>query len=106
MNAFNAMIDSEKKIISIKTIIEDRKRSILIQDTGCGVDLKKSEELFKPFMRELKISPERIGMGYGGSGLGLTIVRLVARNIGCDVKFVEPDKGFSTAFSLSWSETK
>ncbi len=34
----------------------------------------------------------------------LTIVRLLANNIGCKVEFVEPTKGFKTAFSISWKE--
>jgi len=105
LNAFNATADSDKKLISIKTIIEEKNRTILVQDTGCGVDLKTSEELFRPFVRKLETSPERRGLEYGGSGLGLTIVRLVARNIGCHVRFVEPKEGFNTAFSLTWSET-
>lgn len=70
------------------------------------MDLKDAEELFKPFVRRLKISPERQALGYGGSGLGLTIVRTVARYIGCEVSFVEPKNGFSTAFSLRWRQSK
>lgn len=106
LNAFNALLDSEKKLIAVSSRVDNRLREILIQDTGCGVDLKDAEELFKPFIRRLKISPERQALGYGGTGLGLTIVRMVARNIRCEVSFVEPGKGFSTAFSLRWREKK
>jgi signal transduction histidine kinase len=41
-------------------------------------------------------------MGYGGMGLGLTIVRMLAANLGCKVAFVDPEPGFKTAFRLSW----
>ena len=76
-----------------------------MQDTGYGVNATRAETLFEPFERKVKISTERRALGYGGMGLGLTIVRLVARNIGCTVAFVEPEKTFSTAFSLRWRET-
>ena len=95
LNSFNAMLDSEKKLISVKTIYEGDGKEILIQDTGYGIDLTNSEALFKPFVRKLKVSPDMKQLEYGGSGLGLTIVRLIARNIGCTVSFVKPDKGFN-----------
>ena len=47
-----------------------------------------------------KFQPERKALGYGGTGLGLTIVRLLANNIGCSVQFVDPEDGFKTAFSI------
>jgi len=105
INAFNATIDSRKKLVDVCSRSRGRDREILVQDTGCGMNLAHAEELFEPFQRRVKISPERRALGYGGMGLGLTIVRLIARNIGCKVAFVEPDKGFSTAFSLKWRET-
>lgn len=106
LNAFNALLDSENKLIDVSSRVDKKLCEILIQDTGCGVDLEDAEELFKPFVRRIKISPERQALGYGGTGLGLTIVRMIARNIGCEVSFVEPEKGFSTAFSLRWRESK
>lgn len=106
INAFNAMMDTERKLIDVSSRIENRDREILIQDTGCGVDLKEAETLFEPFERRMDISPERQALGYGGMGLGLTIVRLVARNIGCQVAFVKPEEKFSTAFSIKWREIK
>jgi len=106
LNAFNAMVDSERKLIAVSSKRNDKIREILIQDTGCGVDLDEAEVFFEPFERRVKISPERRTLGYGGMGLGLTIVRLIARNIGCEVKFVKPNEGFKTAFSLKWMETE
>jgi signal transduction histidine kinase len=106
LNAFNAVLDSEKKIIEVSSRFKDGYHEILVQDTGSGVDLADSENLFEPFVRKLKISPERQALGYGGTGLGLTIVNLVANNIGCKVSFVKPDLGFKTAFSIKWRESK
>ena len=38
--------------------------------------------------------------------LGLTIVRLLANNIGCRVQFVGPEDGFNTAFSIQWRDSR
>ena len=105
-NAFNALLDSEERLLQVSSRASGRSRQILVQDTGVGVALKDAERLFRPFERGREISPERRALGYGGTGLGLTIVRLLADRIGCRVSFVEPDDGFSTAFSISWRETR
>ena len=105
-NAFNAMLDSSKRLLHISSQSDQKSREILVQDTGHGVNLLDSGRLFDPFERESPISPERQALGYGGTGLGLTIVRLLADNIGCRVRFVPPQDGFSTAFSFQWRETK
>jgi len=105
-NAFNAMMDSEERLLEVRSRAREKSREILVQDTGRGVDLRDADRLFEPFKRGAKISRERRVLGYGGTGLGLTIVRLLAERIGCKVGFVEPEEGFSTAFSLSWREAK
>lgn len=106
INAFNAMEKSERKIVDMSSRASSKVREILVQDTGCGVNLKKAGTLFEPFVREIEIPPERRAAGYGGMGLGLAIVRMIASNIGCKVSFVSPEKGFSTAFSIKWREEK
>jgi signal transduction histidine kinase len=104
LNAFNAMVRASTKQIDVCSISKGREHQILVQDTGVGVELTDAESLFKPFVRKMDLSPERRAMGYGGTGLGLTIVRLVAQNIGVSVSFVKPQKHFRTAFSVSWRE--
>jgi len=105
VNAVNAMLDSEQRKIKVISHESDSERhEILVQDTGSGVDLDASEELFKPFVRKLEISDARRQLGAGGSGLGLAIVRMIADNIGCDVEFTEPRGNYSTAFKISWQE--
>ena len=105
-NAFNAVLDSPRRLLHISSRSHEKSREILIQDTGQGMDLQKADKLFEPFERASKISAERQALGYGGTGLGLTIVRLLTDNIGCRVQFVAPQDGFSTAFSIRWRETK
>ena len=105
-NAFNAMLDSSHRLLHISSHSQEKSREILVQDTGQGIDLQRADKLFDPFERESKISAERQALGYGGTGLGLTIVRLLADNIGCRARFVAPQNGFNTAFSIQWRETK
>jgi len=104
LNAFNAMVDSKAKIIDVSSRVENSVHEILVQNTGVPIDLNEAPKYFEPFERKSIISPERKSLGYGGTGLGLTIVRLIARSIGCQVSFVKPEKGFKTAFSIKWRE--
>ena len=106
INAFTAMLDSPKRLLHISFRSQGKTQEILIQDTGHGINLKNADKFFEPFERASKISTERKALGYGGTGLGLTIVRLLANNIGCRVQFVDPEDGFKTAFSISWREIK
>ena len=106
LNALNAMVDSKTKLIAVRSETRGTVRKLLVQDTGTGVDLKTSEELFQPFVRKSKLSPERRALGLGGTGLGLAIVRMIAGNLQCKASFVKPDKNFKTAFQISWNEVK
>lgn len=105
-NAFNAMYGCPQRILSVSSRAKDNRRTLLVQDTGIGVDLRHAERLFEPFERGIKDDPVRQRLGYGGTGLGLTIVRLLCERIGCLARFVKPETGFSTAFSLEWDEKK
>ena len=106
INAFNAMLDSPERLLHISFRSHGKSREILIQDTGYGIDLGDADRFFEPFQRASKISSERKALGYGGTGLGLTIVRLLADNIGCRVRFINPEGGFRTAFSIQWREVE
>ncbi|AIS18817.1 hypothetical protein LT40_16090 [Pseudomonas rhizosphaerae] len=103
INAVNAMIDSSRRLMFCFAEIDRNKSSIYIADTGVGVRLSDSSDLFKPFIRRLEIPEERKALGLGGMGIGLTIVKMVADSLDCTVSFVPPPVGFSTAFKLEWT---
>jgi len=105
-NAFNAVQELEPRRVKIETRQSKMERAIVIQDTGVGVDLEHADELFEPFRRRLETSRARMTLGFGGTGLGLTIVRLLCERVGCSARFAEPDEGFSTAFVITWREAK
>ena len=104
MNSTNAMLDVDRKQISVSSFKSGRRRGIRIQDTGVGVDLDKAEGLFEPLERGLEISAERRSLGYGGTGLGLAIIRMLATDLNADVRFVKPTAYFSTCFEMAWRE--
>ena len=102
VNAANATLDTEERRIAVQERRSGRELTIMFQDTGSGVDLDEANELFAPFARRQTISEERRALGAGGTGLGLTIVRMISQNLGCHVEFSTPDKGFATAIGVSW----
>ncbi|WP_447722268.1 ATP-binding protein [Aquipseudomonas campi] len=104
INAVNAMIDSKVRRIHCSSEFDDGEHTIYVQDTGVGVRLHDSSDLFKPFVRRLEIPEERKSLGLGGMGIGLTIVKMVADSLDCEVSFVEPAPSFKTAFKISWSD--
>jgi signal transduction histidine kinase len=102
INAVNSMLDSSVRQIKCSASGDELRGSIYISDTGVGVRLADSDDLFKPFIRRLEIPEERKSLGLGGMGMGLTIVKMVADSIACDVSFVVPENGFNTAFKVEW----
>jgi len=102
INAVNAMLTSVHREIKCTGIVEDGGGVINILDTGVGVRLQDSEDLFKPFIRRLEIPEERKALGLGGMGMGLTIVKMVADSIPCQVSFEHPVGDYKTSFKISW----
>lgn len=108
-NAWNAMLDSERTEVSFRAGKDSRGHEWLhISDTGQGLDVPLSEanELFEPFERRLKVSADKRSIAIGGQGLGLAIVRMIARRRAAEVAFIEPPEGFSTTFEIAWRGAK
>jgi signal transduction histidine kinase len=66
--------------------------TIVIKDSGCGFDIGKLEEIFKPFHR---LEPET----FYGIGLGLNMVNDMAAKIGATFEF-KSEKGNGTSVTL------
>ena len=104
INAANAMLDRRVKEVRVRSAAHGKSKEIRVEDTGYGIDLSQAEQFFEPFERGTPIPADRQALGAGGMGLGLTIVRMVATAINCEVGFAEPSEGFSTSFRLAWRE--
>ncbi len=106
VNAANAIIaKGEPGRIAVDYSAHGNRSVVRIQDTGVGVDFAKAESLFEPFTRHLEIPASRRALAAGGTGLGLTIVRMIANDANADVRFAEPDPPFATAVKLQWKES-
>lgn len=104
-NAWNAMLESDRRMIRFDGSRPDARRQFLrVSDTGVGLDmpLEETDVLFEAFERRLRFSEANRSIAIGGQGLGLAIVRMIANNRRVDVAFVKPSRGFATSIELSW----
>ncbi len=67
-----------------------------IADTGIGIDSNKLDQMFEPFVQEEDTTTRE----YGGSGLGLTIVKSLVDMLEGDVQ-VRSKKGYGTTFVVT-----
>lgn len=74
---------------------EDKQILLTIQDTGIGIPRERVEEIFEPF-HQLDASPTR---RFGGTGLGLALVRLILEAHGTVMR-VESEEGKGSTFSF------
>jgi len=102
VNAFNAVLDQPRRRINVDGGVGGKRQWLRIQDTGVGIDLAKAPGYFAPFARGMDADPRRAEMGLGGSGLGLTIVRMITDPLGAKVEFVKPDGDYATSVLVEW----
>ena len=79
--------------------VEDRpdRLTVIIRDHGPGIPEEQQEKVFQPFYR---LEPSR-NRNTGGNGLGLAIVRTMARQHGGDVTLENaPDGGLVVRVSF------
>jgi signal transduction histidine kinase len=107
-NAWNAMLDSTRREVFLTGGRDGSSEWLLVSDTGQGLGLSPSEssQLFEPFERRIEVSRDKRSIAIGGQGLGLAIVRMLARRRKANVAFRDPLNGFSTTFELSWRRPK
>lgn len=102
LNAYKAVLDQPTKIVAVDGEQTPTQCRLRIQDTGTGIDLTEAETYFKPFARAENTDERHNRLGLGGTGLGLTIVRVIGNDIGVRVRFVEPTKPYATCVQIEW----
>jgi signal transduction histidine kinase len=70
-----------------------------VSDTGIGIAEKDYKMIFQPFVQ----GDGSFSRGYGGSGLGLTIVKAIAESLKCTFHF-ETELGKGSTFYLIFSQ--
>jgi signal transduction histidine kinase len=82
--------------VTLSPLLEGGSVSILVRDQGVGLDEEQRERIFERFYR-VDASRSRLG---GGTGVGLTIARGLARAMGGDVQ-VHSQPGQGSTFCLT-----
>ncbi len=91
----NAIKFTDNGSIKIISTFQDHFLSIIIEDTGIGIDEDKQSIIFDRFRQE-DINTTHF---YGGSGLGLSISRSLAQMLGGDI-FLKSKKGKGSQFEF------
>ena len=96
----NALKFTEQGEVKLSVRYRSQVAEFVVSDTGRGIDQEDQERIFAPFERV-----SRPGMNYvSGTGLGLTITKLLTEIMGGDISMVSvPGKGstFKVALMLS-----
>ena len=95
----NAIKFTECGSVTLRVVAEGesdtRRLRLVVSDTGIGIPAEKFEEIFESF-RQVDAGTTR---KFGGTGLGLTICRNLARALGGEIS-VDSIEGQGTAFTV------
>ena len=87
---------SVRVIITSEELAKDERMiTFIVQDTGIGMTQEQLDHLFIPFDQ----GDSSISRRFGGSGLGLSIVKSLSELMGGEVT-VESEKGIGSAFTV------
>ncbi|SFG53195.1 ATP-binding protein [Oribacterium sp. WCC10] len=89
-NAYDAMENSEKRILRVELKTEGEEAVLMVSDTGCGIPTETIEQIFEPFYTT-KGSRQ-------GTGLGLSVVKNIVTSMGGRLVVRSSDEG--TTFSM------
>ncbi|MEX0908285.1 MAG: HAMP domain-containing sensor histidine kinase, partial [Gemmatimonadaceae bacterium] len=92
----NAVKFTEAGTVSVKAATSDQNVEITVHDTGIGIAAEHVDKVFDPFWQVEQKATRRAG----GTGLGLTVTRRLARLLGGDV-LVQSSVGEGTTFTIS-----
>lgn len=96
----NALKFTEEGEVKLSVRYRSQVAEFVVSDTGRGIDIEDQERIFAPFERV-----RRPGMNHvSGTGLGLTITRLLTEIMGGDISLISsPNQGSTFKVSLMLS---
>jgi two-component system, sensor histidine kinase and response regulator len=95
----NAIKFTEHGSVAVEVALAGREPMIrfAVSDTGIGVSAEARDRIFEPFTQADSATTRK----YGGTGLGLTICRQLARMMGGDLQLdSQPGRGSTFSFSI------
>jgi signal transduction histidine kinase len=92
----NAVKFTERGTVMVRAEANGESFAVAVADTGIGIPREKLEHVFEEFA-QADASSTRV---YGGTGLGLTIARRLARLMGGDIS-VESAPDVGSTFTLT-----
>lgn len=92
----NAVKFTDKGEVGIRGAIDGDRLAIEVWDTGLGIAPEHAEKVFEPFWQVEQKMTRRVG----GTGLGLSVSRRLARLLGGDITF-SSEPGAGSRFFLS-----
>ncbi|MGI8618540.1 MAG: ATP-binding protein [Gemmatimonadaceae bacterium] len=92
----NAVKFTESGTVSVKATTSGQNVEITVHDTGIGIAEEHLDQVFDPFWQVEQKATRRAG----GTGLGLTVTRRLARLLGGDIS-VQSSMGKGTTFTIS-----
>ena len=96
-NAIKFTVQGEiRLVIDLRETTKQRLLQVSVVDPGIGIDLEQRHDLFHAFMQ----ADDSTARSYGGTGLGLTISRRLARMLGGDIQ-VESQLGQGSTFRVT-----
>lgn len=95
----NAFKFTSEGHIEIGAVLENEYLELYVSDTGIGIAEKDQIRIFEPFVQ----GDGSFTRGYGGSGLGLTIVKGIVRALGADFDF-QTTQGEGSTFTIRFNK--
>src|ERR1051325_4771684 len=92
----NGIKFTDKGEVRVSCVVNNGNLEVRIADTGVGIAVENIENRFEPFWQAEKTAARRAG----GTGLGLSVTRKLARLLGGDVT-VASRQGAGTTFVLT-----
>jgi hypothetical protein len=93
----NAIKFTDQGRVEVQASIRDGHVWFRIEDTGLGMSAAQASLIFEPFTQADNSTTRR----YGGTGLGLSLARKLARALGGDVMLLRTQLGEGSVFEVS-----
>jgi len=93
----NAIKFTTKGFVSVNIEFSESTLKVRVSDTGIGISTEQSSKLFQPFMQADATTARR----FGGTGLGLSLSRRLARMMGGDVILNYSQPGAGSEFLIT-----